>query len=57
MSIVIWDTAVAVTITYQIQRVEKNKHGSICLSWVTMVPLHHLETVRVNLKDTAASPG
>lgn len=57
MSIIIWDTAVAVTIMYQIQTVEKNKHGSICLSRVTMVPLHHPETVPVNLKDAAASPG
>ena len=57
MSVIIWNTAVAVTIIYKIQTVEKEKHGSMCLSWVTMAPLHHLQTVHVSLEDTAASPG
>lgn len=57
MSIIIWNTAVAITIIYKIQMAEKEKNGSTCLSWVTVVPLHHLKTVHVNPEDTAASPG
>lgn len=57
VSIITWDTAVAVTIMCQIQTVEKNKHGSIYAHRVTMVPLRHLETVPVNRKRRSRSLG